>query len=110
MILSVSRLARSSGVGRRKCWLGLRGVTSASARCPSISSEDRKVIFGSGLGICDGSSHLMDSIMKNQYMGSIGSGASLFSHLQGEIAHIIQIIDEGQLRYPRTEFVLPANL
>jgi hypothetical protein len=41
--------------------------------------------------------------------GSISSGASLFSHLSGEMAHMIQTIDEGQLQCLAIELTLLAG-
>jgi hypothetical protein len=41
--------------------------------------------------------------------GSMSSGASLFSHLLEEMAHIIQTNDESQLKRLRIEFALPTG-
>jgi hypothetical protein len=41
--------------------------------------------------------------------GLISSGASLFSHLLEEMAHIIQTTDEGQLQCRTIEFALLAG-
>jgi hypothetical protein len=41
--------------------------------------------------------------------GLINSGASLFSRLLEEMAHIIQTTGEGQLQCLTTEFALPAG-
>jgi hypothetical protein len=41
--------------------------------------------------------------------GSVSSGTSLFSHLLEEMAHIIQITNEGQLQCLTLEFALLAG-
>jgi hypothetical protein len=40
---------------------------------------------------------------------SINGGASVFSHLLEEMAHVIQTTDEGQLQCLTIEFALPAG-
>jgi hypothetical protein len=40
---------------------------------------------------------------------SMTSGASVFSHILEEMAHIIQTTDEGQLQFLTIEFALPAG-
>jgi hypothetical protein len=50
------------------------------------------------------------STMSFRYTGGlISSGASLFSYLLEEIAHIIHTADEGQLQCLTIEFALPAD-